>query len=328
MPEPPPATHPGIHTGARFRTPPSFSFSSTPVTPNNLHPRALPYHTTDRPLFLALARKRKACGFSSRIGVVSTLTGDVTGATRLADAAAVTSHRARSLANTFYRHFYCAPSLIVEVGDTGWLEPGLFSLKLSLSLFFFLSSPSLFLCYSLILPATFCLTHFPALSLYVEAWRFRRMSCEISSAIFSYQPEYAGKKSLRVSRKWMSFYCKSSNRLMLVQCFSKSINLLIFIILISIILLLDLCITNTQTLSYKRNLSTHTIYNLCKSKAEEINLKNKNTLKKYIIYNHFYFKSFFKIFKIKNRFVIKKCLINSNIFLNALYRSIKKFILA
>lgn len=244
LPEPPPATHPGIHTGARFRTPPSFSPSSTPVTSNNLHPRALPYHPTDRPLFLAPARKRKACGFSSRVGVVSTLTGDVTGATRLADAAAVTSHRARSLANTFYRHFYCAPSLIVaEVGDMGWLEPGLFSLKLSLSLFFFLS-PLLPFSLSLLFSHTLCILlpySLPSsITLCMEAWRFRRVSCEISAAIFSYQPEYAGKKSLCVRRKWMNFYYKSLNSLIFVQCFSKSLTLPIFIILIPIILLLDL----------------------------------------------------------------------------------------
>ena len=80
--------------------------------------------------------------------VVSTLTGDVTGATRLADAVAVTSHRTRSLADTFYRHFYCTPSLIAaEVGDTNRGGSNEFvlsqtlhiSLSLSLSLSLFLS---------------------------------------------------------------------------------------------------------------------------------------------------------------------------------------------
>lgn len=61
-------------------------------------------------------------------------------------------------------------------------------------------------------------------------------------------------------------------------------------------------------------------------KSGKDKIRKQEYFEKYIIYNHFYFKSPFKIFKIRNRFVIKKYLINSNIFLNALYRSIRKFV--
>lgn len=127
MPEPPPATHPGIHTGARFLTPSIFP-SSVLFSLSLFHPSCNPRQSplsrpalpTD-PSFQRPPQKEKSLRLlvPGRGWVVSTLTGDVTGAIRLADAAAVTSHRARSLADTFYRHFYCTPSLIAaEVGDT------------------------------------------------------------------------------------------------------------------------------------------------------------------------------------------------------------------
>lgn len=164
LPEPPPATHPGIHTGARFRTPGTPSATRPPSSPDNLHSRAPPCRPTDRPLFPAAPQKEKSLRLlvPGRGWVVSTLTGDVTGVTRLADAAAVTSHRACSLADTFYRHFYCTPSLIAaEVGDTnrGGSNESVLSRTLALP-----ASPSLLLSRTSI---SFCLVLFPALSLFV-----------------------------------------------------------------------------------------------------------------------------------------------------------------
>jgi hypothetical protein len=75
LPEPPPTDSPWhIHTGARLRTPsrPLWGPLVRPlsVAPNNLYPRAPPCRPTERPLFPAAPPgKRKACGFSSRVGV-------------------------------------------------------------------------------------------------------------------------------------------------------------------------------------------------------------------------------------------------------------------
>lgn len=87
----------------------------------------------------------------------------------------MTSHRARSLADTFYRHFYCTPSLIAaEVGDTnrGGSNGSVLSQTLSLYFSLFLSpslsfSPSLPLFFSPALSVSFCFALFPALSLFV-----------------------------------------------------------------------------------------------------------------------------------------------------------------
>lgn len=72
LPEPPPATHPGIHTGARFRTPGIPSATRPPTSPwpptiSTLAPRPAAQPTD--PSFQQPPRKRKACGFSSRVGV-------------------------------------------------------------------------------------------------------------------------------------------------------------------------------------------------------------------------------------------------------------------
>lgn len=196
LPEPPPATHPGIHTGARFRTPriPSVHLSTLlPLAPNNLHSRAPPCRPTDRPLFPAAPQKEKSLRLlvPGRGWVVSTLTGDVTGATRLADAAAVTSHRACSLADTFYRHFYCTPSLIAaEVGDTnrGGSNESVLSrtLALSLLLFLFFSLVSLYLSVSFSSQLYHSLCGSMALP--------KSTSQNIRSDALTYQPENERKK--------------------------------------------------------------------------------------------------------------------------------------
>lgn len=211
LPEPPPATHPGIHTGARFRTtPPPFgpSSTSTPATPNNLHPRALLYHPTNRPLFPGPpperekpAASRPGSGLFPPLPVTSPAppdwpmlrqwrhTGLAHWPTRFIDISTV--------------HPLSSPQKWVTrtgVARTRFV----LSQILTLSLFFF-PSP-LFLPFSLspLFSRTLCIllpySLSSSITLYVEAWRFRRVSSEISTAMFSYQLEYARKK-LHVSRK-------------------------------------------------------------------------------------------------------------------------------
>lgn len=68
LPEPPPATHPGIHADATRVSSHPQPLIRPLVALNNLHPRAPPC-PSNRPLFPTAPRKRKACGFSSRVGV-------------------------------------------------------------------------------------------------------------------------------------------------------------------------------------------------------------------------------------------------------------------
>lgn len=219
LPEPPPATHPGIHTGARFRTPAhhlSLSWLLIHVHPRNTQqsppsrPTLPPNQPT--PLFNGPRQKEKSLRLlvpgrgcfhpyrwrHRRHPIGRCRGGDVTPGSLIGQHVLSTfllctlSHRRRS-----------------GWHEPGWLEPGLFSLKLSLSLFLFLLPLlfylSLFLCYSLILSASFCLTHFPALSLFV--WKNgvskeclvkypQQCSC-INQSFLCTQ----GKKSLRVCKK-------------------------------------------------------------------------------------------------------------------------------
>lgn len=236
LPEPPPATHPGIHTGARFRTPAhhlSLFWPLTPVTPNNLHPRALLYHPTNRPLFPTAPRQKekslrllvpgRGCFHPyrwrhRRHPIGRCRGGDVTPGSLIGQHVLSTfllctlSHRRRS-----------------GWHEPGWLEPGLFSLKLSLSLCS--SFPPLPFSLSLLFSHTLCILlsySLPSsITLCVEAWRFRRVSSEISAAMFSYQLEYARKNYMFAENRYF-FIIRIQTASFLFSMFFKINNFFFF----------------------------------------------------------------------------------------------------
>lgn len=190
-----------------FPHPPPHPFSSllpssVPLaTPDNLHSRAPPCRPT--PLSSGPPRKRKACGFSSRVGVGLFPSSPVTSSAP-PDWPMPRQWRHIGLAHWPTRfidistvHPLSSPQKWVT--RTGVARTGPFSLKLSLllslslSLSFFLS-----LSFSLFLSRTVCiflLRSLPgSIALCVEAWRFRRVPREISAAMFSYQKPSTTKK--------------------------------------------------------------------------------------------------------------------------------------
>lgn len=163
-----------------FPRPPPHPFSSllpssVPLaTPDNLHSRAPPCRPT--PLSSGPPRKRKACGFSSRVGVGLFPSSPVTSSAP-PDWPMPRQWRHIGLAHWPTRfidistvHPLSSPQKWVT--RTGVARTGPFSLKLSLYFSLFLSpslsfSPSLSLFFSPVLSVSFCFALFPALSLFV-----------------------------------------------------------------------------------------------------------------------------------------------------------------
>lgn len=179
LPEPPPATHPGIHTGARFRTLPLIRSPLSFPPPSLLQPptiSTLAPRPADRPLFPAAPPEREKPAASrpgSGLGCfhphqwrhrrhpIGRCRGsDVTSGSLIG----------RHVLSTFLLY------TLSHRRRSGWHEPGwlervrslsnslYFSLFLSPSLSF---SPSLPLFFSPALSVSFCFALFPALSLFV-----------------------------------------------------------------------------------------------------------------------------------------------------------------
>lgn len=187
---------------------PPFGPSSTSITPNNLHPRALLYHPTNRPLFPRPpperekpAASRPGSGLFPPLPVTSPA---------LPDWPMLRQWRHTGLAHWPTRfidistvHPLSSPQKWVT--RTGVARTrSVLSQILTLSLFFFPSPP--FLSLSPLFPRTLCILlpySLPSsITLYVEAWRFRRVSSEISAATFSYQPEYARKNYMLAENRY------------------------------------------------------------------------------------------------------------------------------